>query len=135
MACAASTSARSSKDSLDDCMCSICMSILIQPVTLPCGHELCMPCFKQTIEEASLTCPLCRIRISSWVRKATKTNSLVNQKRWEQIQKLFPIKVKKRLNGQDDDTDDEDPAEISMSLFRLSSFFNGRHTFRFYCRI
>jgi hypothetical protein len=66
-----------------------------------------MPCFKQTLEEASMTCPLCRVRIATWARRAAKSKSLVNEKRWEQIQKLFPERVQRRLNGQDEDTDEE----------------------------
>ncbi|KAK7461187.1 hypothetical protein BaRGS_00038775 [Batillaria attramentaria] len=109
MACAASTSvARSDKELLEDCMCTICRSILIHPVTLPCGHELCMPCFKQTVEEASLCCPLCRTRISTWARRASKANALVDERRWKQIQSLFPGRVQRRLNGLDDETDDEE---------------------------
>ncbi|XP_076454346.1 uncharacterized protein LOC143289250 [Babylonia areolata] len=98
---------RSNKESLEDCMCTICLCILVHPVTLPCGHEMCMPCFKHTVEEASLTCPLCRTRISTWARKASRTNSLVDQKRWEQIQRLFPQRVQRRLDGLDDETDEE----------------------------
>ncbi|ELU16865.1 hypothetical protein CAPTEDRAFT_89528, partial [Capitella teleta] len=91
-----------------DCACPVCLSVLIEPVTMPCDHELCMPCFKQNVEEANFTCPLCRKRISTWVRRATRTNSLVNTKRWCQIQKAFPDKVQKRLQGvEDDQTSDE----------------------------
>lgn len=95
------------KTSLADCMCSICMCILVEPVTMPCSHELCMPCFKQNVQEASLTCPMCRLRISSWARKAARHNALVDQKRWKQIQELFPEKVKNRLDGKEDDIEDE----------------------------
>lgn len=66
-----------------------------------------MPCFKQTVEEASLSCPLCRTRISTWTRKASKSKTLVDQKRWEQIQRLFPARVQRRLDGLDDETDEE----------------------------
>ncbi|PVD18535.1 hypothetical protein C0Q70_21084 [Pomacea canaliculata] len=67
-----------------------------------------MPCFKKNVEEGSFTCPLCRTRISNWARKATKNNTLVDQKRWEQVKKLFPEKVQRRLDGLDDETDDDD---------------------------
>ena len=121
MACtSASTMARSNKESLEDCTCTICLCILIHPVTLPCGHELCMPCFKQTVEEASLSCPLCRTRISTWTRRASKAKTLVDQKRWEQIQRLFPARVQRRLDGLDDETDEE--AEEKEEICKLAVY-------------
>ncbi|KAL8623947.1 hypothetical protein ACOMHN_047167 [Nucella lapillus] len=111
-----SSVSQSKKEYLEDCMCTICLCILIHPVTLPCGHELCMPCFKQSVEEANLSCPLCRTRISTWARKATRNNCLVNQKRWEQIQKLFPQRVQRRLDGLDDETDEETQEKEDIDL-------------------
>ncbi|XP_067670183.1 uncharacterized protein [Haliotis asinina] len=104
MACSAETS----RVSLEDCTCPICMCILIEPVTMPCHHELCRPCFKQNVEEASLLCPMCRTRIGTWARHATKTKTLVNQQRWEQIQELFPKRVRLRLEGKDEEDDSAD---------------------------
>lgn len=86
-----------------DFTCPICLQILIEPVVMPCEHELCKPCFKQNVEEANFLCPLCRMRISSWARKNSRSGTLVNLKRWEQIQKLFPEKCKKRLRGEEDE--------------------------------
>ena len=40
--------------------CPICMYILVEPVTMPCNHELCLKCFKENISETSLKCPMCR---------------------------------------------------------------------------
>ena len=91
------------KVSVEENTCPICMYILIQPVTMPCKHELCLPCFKQNVEEANFCCPMCRLRISTWARKAARNKALVNQERWQEIMKLFPDKVNKRLNDEDDD--------------------------------
>lgn len=89
--------------SLSDFTCPICLQILIEPVIMPCEHELCGPCFKKNVEEANFLCPLCRMRISSWARRNSRNGTLVNSKRWEQIQKLFPEKCRKRLRGEDDE--------------------------------
>ncbi|KAJ8310795.1 hypothetical protein KUTeg_012660 [Tegillarca granosa] len=95
--------------SIEDCMCPICMCIFVEPVTMPCTHTLCMPCFKKNVEEASLTCPMCRTRISVWARRASKNRKLINEKLWIDIQSLFPDKVKKRIDG-----DDEEGVEVFM---------------------
>lgn len=104
MACSVETS----RVSLEDCTCPVCMCILIEPVTMPCHHELCRPCFKQNVEEASLLCPMCRTRIGTWARHASKTKTLVNQQRWQQIQELFPKRVRLRLEGKDEEDDSAD---------------------------
>ena len=84
---------------LSDCTCPICLYILIEPVTLPCGHEFCMNCFDTNVKETSLLCPMCRMRIASWARRAARNNKLINETRWKAIQLAFPKKVECRLQG------------------------------------
>ncbi|XP_042206844.1 E3 ubiquitin-protein ligase rnf168-like isoform X2 [Homarus americanus] len=92
--------------SISDVMCPICLSILIEPVTMPCSHSLCMQCFNQQVAQTSLACPLCRKRISVWVRRTSKTNRLIDTKLWQKIRDKFSAKVEARIRGVDD-TDSE----------------------------
>ncbi|XP_068247287.1 E3 ubiquitin-protein ligase rnf168-like isoform X2 [Palaemon carinicauda] len=92
---------------LEDVICPICLSILLEPVTMPCAHSLCMPCFKQHVAETSLQCPVCRMRISVWVRRSTKSNRLVNNRLWQAIKEKFPERIEARLQGLDDLDDEE----------------------------
>ncbi|XP_051005724.1 E3 ubiquitin-protein ligase RNF168 [Acomys russatus] len=87
--------------SLAECQCKICMEILLEPVTLPCSHTLCNPCFQSTVEKANLCCPFCRRRVSSWTRYHTRRKSLVNTDLWEIIQKHYPKECKLRVSGQE----------------------------------
>lgn len=87
--------------SLAECQCGICMEILLEPVTLPCNHTLCNPCFQSTVEKANLCCPFCRRRVSSWTRYHTRRNSLVNRDLWEIIQKHYANECKLRASGQE----------------------------------
>ncbi|XP_061201258.1 E3 ubiquitin-protein ligase RNF168 isoform X2 [Neopsephotus bourkii] len=87
--------------SLSDCLCPICMEIFVEPVTLPCNHTLCNSCFQLTVEKASLCCPFCRRRVSSWARYNARRNTLVNWELWEKIQKHYPKECERRINGQD----------------------------------
>ncbi|XP_045707347.1 E3 ubiquitin-protein ligase RNF168 [Phyllostomus hastatus] len=86
--------------SLSECQCGICMEILIEPVTLPCNHTVCNACFQLTVEKASLCCPFCRRRVSSWTRYHARRNSLINKKLWEIIKKHYPEECKIRASGQ-----------------------------------
>uniref|UniRef100_A0A8C5T9E8 RING-type E3 ubiquitin transferase n=1 Tax=Malurus cyaneus samueli TaxID=2593467 RepID=A0A8C5T9E8_9PASS len=87
--------------SLSDCLCQICMEIFLEPVTLPCSHTLCNSCFQMTVEKASLCCPFCRRRVSSWARYNTRRNTHINWELWEKIQKNYPAECQRRINGQD----------------------------------
>lgn len=87
---------------LVDVMCPVCRGIFIEPVVMPCHHVLCLQCFQRTMEETSLTCPMCRKRIGSWLRTATKDQNLVNKELWANIQKRFPEQIQAKLNGKDD---------------------------------
>lgn len=44
--------------SITDCSCPICLEILIEPVVLPCKHELCLPCFKDMMDQTNFLCPM-----------------------------------------------------------------------------
>lgn len=92
---------KTSIPSLAECQCGICMEILLEPVTLPCNHTLCNPCFQSTVEKANLCCPFCRRRVSSWTRYHTRRNSLVNTDLWEIIQKHYAKECKLRISGQE----------------------------------
>ncbi|KAL2096659.1 hypothetical protein ACEWY4_008807 [Coilia grayii] len=87
-----------------DCLCPICLEIFIEPVTLPCTHTLCKPCFLETVDKASMCCPLCRKRVSTWARHHGRNKTLVNVDLWQRIQNAFPEQCQRRLSGQEEDS-------------------------------
>ncbi|KAJ2946303.1 hypothetical protein O0L34_g12339 [Tuta absoluta] len=95
---------------LKDVVCSICQSILVEPVALPCFHYFCHGCFNGSIENNALCCPLCRLRIGSWLRTATKQNSLVNVELWNFIRNKFPKEIAAKLKGDDVEVPEDIPA-------------------------
>ncbi|XP_017882047.1 uncharacterized protein LOC108626104 [Ceratina calcarata] len=103
--------------SIRDLMCPVCRSILIEPVTLPCTHNLCLKCLKGTFEHNSLSCPLCRVRVGSWLRRATKTETLVNSELWHLIRTKFAKEVESKYNGDERNIDlDADFASTNKVL-------------------
>ncbi|KAK9520332.1 hypothetical protein VZT92_020226 [Zoarces viviparus] len=103
--------------SLDDCRCPVCLEIFMEPVTLPCTHTFCKVCFLESVDKATLCCPLCRKRVSTWARLNSRKNTLVDQQLWDQIQTCFPLQCQRRLNGQD--ATEEDPG-VSVCFPRVS---------------
>ncbi|XP_023677009.1 E3 ubiquitin-protein ligase rnf168 [Paramormyrops kingsleyae] len=84
-----------------DCLCPICLDIFLEPVTLPCSHTFCKPCFLETVDKANLSCPLCRKRVSSWARMHSRNKTLVNVELWSRVQETFPAQCEQRLSGRD----------------------------------
>ncbi|XP_066454235.1 E3 ubiquitin-protein ligase RNF168 isoform X1 [Eleutherodactylus coqui] len=87
-------------------VCGICWEILVEPVTLPCSHTLCHPCFQSTVEKANLCCPYCRQRVSNWARKNTRAGTLIDEELWAIIQRQYPEECDRRARGQDTVQDD-----------------------------
>ena len=47
----------------DGCGCPVCLSFLVEPLTLRCGHSFCRLCLIQstTLSPDGRSCPLCRV--------------------------------------------------------------------------
>ena len=95
------------KVELGDAMCSICLSLMVEPVVMPCQHALCLSCFNKTVDHANLACPICRMRISVWCRRNTKSKTIVDQTLWTFIKEKFPSHVESVLSGCDNINIDE----------------------------
>ncbi|XP_056139504.1 E3 ubiquitin-protein ligase rnf168 [Lampris incognitus] len=99
--------------SRDECLCPVCLEIFLEPVTLPCGHTFCKPCFLETVDKATLCCPMCRKRVSTWARLNSRKQTLVNDELWRQVQAAFPLQCQRRLIGQEGGQEEEDQVFVS----------------------
>ncbi|MBN3326654.1 TRI16 protein, partial [Atractosteus spatula] len=52
--------------------CSVCLEILKNPVTIPCGHSYCAECIENCWDRGVYSCPQCRETFS--LRPALRTN-------------------------------------------------------------
>ena len=43
-----------------DLECTLCMEMLYEPVTTPCGHTFCQGCFYRAMDHNN-RCPMCRV--------------------------------------------------------------------------
>ncbi|TRY58052.1 hypothetical protein DNTS_022704 [Danionella cerebrum] len=102
-----------------DCTCPVCLTIFMEPVTLPCTHTFCKPCFLETVDKSNICCPLCRKRVSSWARLNSRNKTLVNEELWKRIQDAFPIQCERRVQGIDDEEDAELRKEYEDQVSKL----------------
>uniref|UniRef100_A0A8C2BTC7 RING-type E3 ubiquitin transferase n=1 Tax=Cyprinus carpio TaxID=7962 RepID=A0A8C2BTC7_CYPCA len=130
---------RSAPLSLEEARCPVCSEILLEPVTMPCGHSVCLHCFQRTVKLTSLCCPLCRLRVSSWARKQSREKSLVNAELWELIRLSHPERCKRRMEQRDGQTVKKQVSRFYLFLNRTLEgkqrcFVGGRsHAFRPRC--
>jgi len=47
------------QEGLQDAECTLCLKLLYEPVTTPCGHTFCSPCLARSYDHAN-KCPMCR---------------------------------------------------------------------------
>ena len=85
---------------LADFSCNICFEILVEPIKLPCNHELCLACFRSMIVSKNFLCPMCRKKIPQVYRKKRESNlrPFVDDSRWNTIKQTFPNEVEKRIS-------------------------------------
>ncbi|KAI4903259.1 hypothetical protein NFI96_032699, partial [Prochilodus magdalenae] len=70
----ASSSSLLSEDQL---LCSICLDVFTDPVSTPCGHNLCMVCLKDYWDSSShCQCPVCKEEFSR--RPALRVNTFIS---------------------------------------------------------
>eukprot|EP00300_Choanocystis_sp_HF-7_P027583 c32733_g1_i1.p1 GENE.c32733_g1_i1~~c32733_g1_i1.p1 ORF type:complete len:468 (+),score=108.09 c32733_g1_i1:57-1406(+) len=55
--------ARRTVERSDDFDCVICMKLILEPITTPCGHTFCRSCLARSIDHQPNTCPTCRATI------------------------------------------------------------------------
>jgi len=87
---------------LEDVQCSICIRILHDPITTPCGHSFCKKCLKKTLLSASKkVCALCRGNLEGFDIEQPNL-SLSGE-----LKKSFPNEVEDRFKEEMVDNEDE----------------------------
>ncbi|GFP87457.1 lon peptidase n-terminal domain and ring finger protein 1 [Phtheirospermum japonicum] len=74
----------------DDYDCTLCLKLLYEPITTPCGHSFCRSCLFQTMDRGN-RCPLCRTVLLNSPRTCAISVTLNNI-----IQKNFPEEYAER---------------------------------------
>ncbi|KAI1307241.1 putative ligase protein [Halotydeus destructor] len=99
-----------------DDVCHICKSLLFEPVTLPCGDELCRKCLDGNNDSCSFQCPFCRLRISVWLRSQIKLNpTLINPDRHQELLNKYAEFYEMKSRNEDLDVIFEENPDIRLA--------------------
>ncbi|XP_011072801.1 LON peptidase N-terminal domain and RING finger protein 1 isoform X1 [Sesamum indicum] len=79
----------------DDYDCTLCLKLLYEPITTPCGHSFCRSCLFQSMDRGN-RCPLCRTVLFISPRTSAISVTLNNI-----IQKNFPEEYAERKSEHD----------------------------------
>eukprot|EP00249_Psilotum_nudum_P019303 c27187_g1_i1 orf=247-1761(+) len=82
----------------DDFECTLCLKLLYNPVTTPCGHSFCRQCLLQAMDHGN-KCPMCRTILFVSPRTYPTSVTLRNI-----IQKNFPEEYAERKEETDNTT-------------------------------
>ncbi|MCL7038688.1 hypothetical protein MKW94_001902 [Papaver nudicaule] len=74
----------------DDFDCTVCLKLLYEPITTPCGHSFCRACLFQSMDHGN-KCPMCRTVLFISPRTSSISVTLNNI-----IQKNFPAEYAER---------------------------------------
>ena len=77
--------------------CPMCYSIIIEPITEPCGHTFCRRCLEK---ERPKSCKVCQCRVKSYSASSCKTNVLISNltnKWWSQDLKAARLRKEGNL--------------------------------------
>jgi len=70
-----------------NCCCAVCFEVLLDPVTLPCGHSLDQRCLQQRVVAGHRACPTCNSPIPDKPPAVTLALSRM-------LERLYPQQVR-----------------------------------------
>ncbi|PYI30151.1 hypothetical protein BP00DRAFT_437037 [Aspergillus indologenus CBS 114.80] len=106
--------------------CQVCYSLILDPLTTPCGHTFCRDCVTMVMDHSDL-CPVCRRKLNM---SLTSRREPSNLRISTILETLFPEQLAMRKDGTSDD-DDAAAAddEQTLPLFVNSLSFPTMPTF------
>ncbi|GAX75173.1 hypothetical protein CEUSTIGMA_g2617.t1 [Chlamydomonas eustigma] len=118
---------------VDDLECTLCMKLLFEPVTTPCGHTFCRGCYARAMDHGN-KCPLCRTVLHCG-RQLPVTVTLANiisrsfteeyeERRAEEVAEAAAVAASASSSGQWDEGVGSD-GTLTLPLFVMSTLLPG----------
>ncbi|CAD7703702.1 unnamed protein product, partial [Ostreobium quekettii] len=103
---------------VDDLECVLCLKLLCEPVTTPCGHSFCSQCLQRSLDHSN-KCPCCRtvLHLSQELVVSVTLKNIV--------QKSFPELYAERLKEMADPSAASSSGSAILPLFVLTTLMPG----------
>ncbi|PTU19308.1 hypothetical protein P175DRAFT_0510583 [Aspergillus ochraceoroseus IBT 24754] len=96
--------------------CQVCYSLILDPLTTPCGHTFCRGCVAMALNHSDL-CPICRRKLNlSTVLQSERVNKRVSGL----VEFLFPDEVATRRADLAPDIDADNEGRIPLFISSLA---------------
>ena len=105
--------------------CQVCYSIILDPLTIPCGHTFCRKCVARILDHSNL-CPVCRRKI---YLPSSLSPTTVNNRIGRLIDLLYPDEVAARREAVAQEESALDPSSQTVPLFVCALSFPTLPTF------
>lgn len=102
----------------DDFCCPVCLRLLHEPTTLPCGHTFCRPCLRSAELTARLAggCPVCRAEAPEGGHRALRSNVLLSAL----IEKYLPEAAMRRRKEAEQESEEDRQLHTMIRRLTLS---------------
>ncbi|WEW59099.1 hypothetical protein PRK78_004568 [Emydomyces testavorans] len=102
--------------------CQICLGLMVDPCTTPCGHSFCQLCLVRILNHSDL-CPICRRKLPGSLPSSTENSRLSGL-----ISAFFPLQLEERREALKEDVSG-DFNETKVPLFVCTLSFPSMRTF------
>ncbi|KAL4914692.1 PUA-like domain-containing protein [Aspergillus aurantiobrunneus] len=96
--------------------CHVCYSLILDPLTTPCGHTFCRGCVTLALSHSNL-CPICRRRLNMSLSVGSER---INKRLSDLTQTFFPDEVASRRADLASDIDVGGEEKIPMAVVSLA---------------
>ncbi|KAI1974272.1 hypothetical protein LOZ51_006707 [Ophidiomyces ophidiicola] len=99
----------------DELDCQICLALLVDPCTTPCGHSFCQRCLGRILNQSDL-CPICRRRVSQNLYLGPQNLRLSNL-----LSTFFSLRLAERREAiREDRVGEFDESQVPLFVCTLS---------------
>lgn len=120
--------ARVVDQSLDDYECILCMKLMYEPVTTPCGHSFCKGCFARAIDHGN-KCPMCRtvLHVGRELPVTIALKNILSKSFPEEYQQRHEEDVAEKAAAEGPGAGQEPASNVVLPLFVMSTLVPGEH--------
>ncbi|KAJ5787771.1 hypothetical protein N7457_002761 [Penicillium paradoxum] len=98
--------------------CQVCYSLILDPMTTPCGHTFCQKCVARVLDHTDL-CPICRRKLGM---PKTLQSEPINKTVARMVDRFFPDQIadRRETSAQDEVAPDNNEKDVPLFVCTLA---------------